>query len=382
MKALGILAGLVRTSRCLALIVAAVAAVVAFAPDAKAQAGTFTIANAWDITITASGGGVFSVDVDRNFSGTWTNVASAVYIDDAAGYYGGGAMGPLTFVANGATLEVHMGTAAANFIGVSASTYALVHGLAGADFITGSNKPMMAFGWEGGDSIAGGSDADELYGHDTPGNASSAGDDTLSGLGGADWLEGSGGDDFLFGDGGDDVLYCHEGDDEAQGGTDDDEIYGDAGMDDLFGDTAFVGGGSDDLIYGGTGDDFIFGEEGEDTLYGEAGDDCLDGSDDPDDLFGGDGMDYLHDMDTTGGDTLNGDADDDLLHSNDGGIDTLDGGTGTNAIYCNTTDTTSNGTVTIGFDPTNYGLLGTGFVAFSVNYFWKPGGIWAGIRSV
>ncbi|WP_275540521.1 calcium-binding protein, partial [Sulfurisoma sediminicola] len=71
--------------------------------------------------------------------------------------------------------------------------------------------------------MAGGSDADRLYGN--------LGDDTIHGNGGGDTLEGNAGQDKLFGDAGADTLVGGTGNDELTGGKDTDTLLGGAGTD-------------------------------------------------------------------------------------------------------------------------------------------------------
>ncbi|WP_165904790.1 calcium-binding protein [Sulfurisoma sediminicola] len=71
--------------------------------------------------------------------------------------------------------------------------------------------------------MAGGSDADRLYGN--------LGDDTIHGNAGGDTLEGNGGDDTLYGDAGTDLLLGGTGDDTLEGGKEADVLKGGTGSD-------------------------------------------------------------------------------------------------------------------------------------------------------
>ncbi len=68
-------------------------------------------------------------------------------------------------------------------------------------------------------------------------------------------------------------------------------------------DDTFVGDATDELIHGGGGDDDLSGGDGNDTIYGDGGDDIINGN-------GGDDLIYLT-----------------------RGVDTVDGGIGTNTLY-------------------------------------------------
>ncbi len=102
-----------------------------------------------------------------------------------------------------------------------------VRGLAGADFITGSDRPDCIYGNDGADSIAGG-----------------MGNDTLQGGRGADLLWGNAGADLLQGQRGNDVLYGGRNNDTLIGQEGDDFLAGGAGVDSLIG-----GDGSDVFVF-------------------------------------------------------------------------------------------------------------------------------------
>ena len=99
---------------------------------------------------------------------------------------------------------------------------------------------------------------------------------------------------------------------------------------------AFAG----DTIFGGDGDDRLIGSVGNDLLNGNAGNDTLDGGDGSDSLLGGIGNDSMHGG--LGNDSLRGSAGKDTLLGDDGddlfiaglseGLDTLDGGEGSDGF--------------------------------------------------
>jgi Ca2+-binding RTX toxin-like protein len=190
------------------------------------------------------------------------------------------------------------------------------------------------------------------------------GDDTLTGADteqgasffpASDNLQGEGGKDTLFGRAGDDNLDSGEGDgDIVDGGEGEDRLS--------FYDTL----GSGDVLRGGPGFDKVFtfyvspdpvpgatidlaagtaqfpglpvvqlesiedadGDDGADTLLGTAGINDLEGEDGPDFVDGRDGPDFL-----------DGQAGDDRLEGRDGFLDTMNGGTGTDACDADQLDT-------------------------------------------
>lgn len=102
-----------------------------------------------------------------------------------------------------------------------------VRGLAGADFIVGSDRPDCIYGNDGSDSISGG-----------------IGNDSLQGGRGADLLLGNAGADFLQGERGNDVIYGGQDNDTLLGQEGDDFLAGNAGIDSLIG-----GDGSDAFVF-------------------------------------------------------------------------------------------------------------------------------------
>ena len=95
---------------------------------------------------------------------------------------------------------------------------------------------------------------------------------TINGQNGDDIIRGEGGIDTLNGEAGDDMLYGGAGNDKLNGGPDNDDLYGEAGNDTL------DGGAGGDELYGGIGDDTLKdGDlEGIDTFEGGEGTDTLD----------------------------------------------------------------------------------------------------------
>ncbi|WP_234416491.1 calcium-binding protein, partial [Xanthomonas fragariae] len=96
-------------------------------------------------------------------------------------------------------------------------------------------------GYQGNDSLSGGRGDDTIYGQ--------AGDDLLQGGEGGDSLSGDAGNDLLFGGAQNDMLSGGEGDDQLDGGTNNDTLYG---------------GGGNDRLEGGTGNDYLSGDAGSD----------------------------------------------------------------------------------------------------------------------
>jgi uncharacterized delta-60 repeat protein len=127
----------------------------------------------------------------------------------------------------------------------------------------------------GNDTLIGGAEFDELYGHD--------GDDVLIANANGSYLFGGNGNDSItggvgwvdFADGGD-------GNDTINGGAGPDRLSGAAGNDRV------EGGEGDDVVEGGAGHDFVDGGPGADKLFGWAGNDTLFADDmSPDTLDGG-----------------------------------------------------------------------------------------------
>ncbi len=180
-----------------------------------------------------------------------------------------------------------------------------------------------------------------------------AGDDTLTGTGGADHLGGDGGDDSLtagdgtdraFGGSGQDTLNSGAGADTLHGGAGDDWLQGGAGADDLY------GHGGDDLLRGGSGADSLVGSAGDDTLHGDDGDDAVHGYLGNDSLTGGAGADTL--FGGWGDDTLGAWSDEDRAEASPQ-RDYLNGGAGDDLIHPGQADlvTTGEGADTVVLGP-------------------------------
>ena len=153
----------------------------------------------------------------------------------------------------------------------------------------------------------------------------SGGDDSISGGPLADTIWGDEDNDQIWGYGGADTLYG------GYGGSD--TIHGDNGN--------AGGGGGSDVIFGGDGGaggseevayDELYGDDGNDTLVGEGGGDWLEGNNGNDNLYGYAGDDNL--IGGAGNDYMEGNAGNDTFFALDDGsyVDSLLGGTGSDAI--------------------------------------------------
>lgn len=131
--------------------------------------------------------------------------------------------------------------------------------LAGNDTFVVPGAERAWHGFDGNDSLTGGSGADDLFGD--------SGNDKLFGLAGADHLYGGAGNDKLDGGEGEDELYGDDGSDPAQANND--RLLGGNGDDRLF------GGYGNDKLDGGSGNDYLDGEAGTDRLTGGLGDDTF-----------------------------------------------------------------------------------------------------------
>jgi Ca2+-binding RTX toxin-like protein len=116
-----------------------------------------------------------------------------------------------------------------------------------------------------------------------------AGNDTLTGGGGADTFVTNEGNDSVTAGAGNDSANGGEGRDTLRGGIDNDTLNGGNDRDQLFGDdgndTLNGGGGAlsgRDTLTGGNGDDNLSGGSGNDRLQGDAGRDTLEGGADSD----------------------------------------------------------------------------------------------------
>ncbi|MDX6665342.1 MAG: hypothetical protein QOG68_1548, partial [Solirubrobacteraceae bacterium] len=130
-----------------------------------------------------------------------------------------------------------------------------------------SARGVDMHGLEGADFMTGGSGSDRLFGETSPDRMfGGAGADYIEGDGGGDWLIGGGGDDRIFGGFGLDTIYGGPGNDVLDGGNAIDRVHG---------------GPGDDLIHGGTAHDYLWGDGGDDVIYSDGqGDDIRAGSGD------------------------------------------------------------------------------------------------------
>ena len=105
-----------------------------------------------------------------------------------------------------------------------------------------------------------------------------AGNDAITGGGGADLMDGGPGRDDLSGGAGDDILSGGQGRDSLHGGDGSDRLDGGTGR---------------DVLGGDAGDDAISGGAGRDILEGGEGNDSLDGGNSRDSITGGPGADDI-----------------------------------------------------------------------------------------
>lgn len=132
----------------------------------------------------------------------------------------------------------------------------LTLGLAGNDFITGS---------DGNNNVNGNSGNDTLWGF--------AGDDSLFGGKDEDNINGNLGNDVVNGNNGNDFVMGGKGSDTVHGGKDDDLVNGNNDNDIVSGDLG------NDTVHGGKNDDQLFGNAGNDVLSGDLGNDTMTGGD-------------------------------------------------------------------------------------------------------
>ena len=166
----------------------------------------------------------------------------------------------------------------------------------------------VILGTNGGDSVSGDDNADEIVGR-----------------GGNDRINGRGGDDIISGDGGRDNIRGGDGDDTLSGGAGRDNVRGDDGDDALdggSGNDTLRGGDDDDVIDGGNGNDVIRGDDGADELRGGAGNDTIYADADDTVVEGGDGRDRV---------IVQGD-DDFTIDMTANGVERVDGGDGNDTM--------------------------------------------------
>ena len=163
---------------------------------------------------------------------------------------------------------------------VPAGLNLIVRAGGGNDTITVSPRCQLRFtliGGAGNDVITGGGGADTIlgiWGGDTL--SGGAGADRISGGEGRDYLDGQAGDDLLVGGEDDDTLYGLDGNDLLDGGQGIDYLDGGRGNDRLAGGAqgdVLVGGHGDDLILGGADNDVSYAGPGADRVVGGGGDD-------------------------------------------------------------------------------------------------------------
>ena len=121
----------------------------------------------------------------------------------------------------------------------------VLHGKAGNDELWGLERDDVLKGWQGRDSLLGGTGNDILWGHQD--------NDLLKGWHGNDELLGGTGNDNLYGENGNDSLKGWHGHDRLIGGAGADKLYGENGNDRL------IGGKGLDILVGGRGADrFVY----------------------------------------------------------------------------------------------------------------------------
>jgi VCBS repeat-containing protein len=291
----------------------------ALASALESLAAGQTVIESFTVTLTGSGGGSTSRQVDISLVGSndapvITSGATASFAENGTGVaYQASATDPDATD----TLTYSLGGTDAALFAIDAATGA-VSFLAAPDFeapadaggsnvyditvfatdgavstqrdvaITVTDVQEVFVGTLGNDSLVGSVYADLLNGL--------GGNDSLLGNEGSDTVLGANGNDWLGGGDGSDSLNGGQGDDTAAGGTGEDTVRGAAG---------------NDSLDGGDGNDRVFGGEGNDTLLGGLGADTLRGGEDNDRLDGGAGNDYL--SGDTGNDTLLGGPGDDTL---------------------------------------------------------------------
>lgn len=213
-------------------------------------------------------------------------------------------------------MEVVFGGEADDIINASASTAKMtLFGFDGVDTLTGGTANDTLRGGKDGDTLNGGDGNDKLDGQE--------GDDTENGDGGNDKFlqsKSGNGNDVMDGGADTDVVKYNgrsskvtidlttaggEGEtgendtitnmEKVVGGRADDEIKGYANDANILlggsGDDKLTGGSGDDVLKGGSGDDELLGLAGEDKLVGGSGKDFLDGGTGTDTLNGGTGRD-------------------------------------------------------------------------------------------
>jgi Ca2+-binding RTX toxin-like protein len=184
--------------------------------------------------------------------------------------------------------------------------------LAGDDTLSAPNAtPNALYGYDGNDSISGGSAADTLDG--------GAGDNTVLGNAGADVItvSGSSGSNYLRGGDGDDQIFGGTGYNNVNGNTGADTIVGQSTV----GDWLLGGQGGDSITAAASAaHNIINGNMGDDTLHGGSGGDSLRGGQGSDLIVGGSGADWI--SGDLGNNTETGGAGADTFHAG-AGVDSI-----------------------------------------------------------
>ncbi len=217
-----------------------------------------------------------------------------------------------------------------------------------ADYAT-DTKPIHAYGFDGDDTIWGGTGDDTVYGGaDNDTIRGGEGDDSIDGGDGNDNIKVGAGTDTVYGGEGDDFIFddlnwpdpTNLGDKYFDGGAGNDTLWGGWGNDTLIGGAGndmigvpleYPGGqgfgafgfGGDDILDGGEGDDVIFASGENNTVYGGNGDDYISGPSSSfnedgswfssrSTIYGGEGNDVIH---VLGLDEVYGEAGNDFLSS-------------------------------------------------------------------
>jgi Ca2+-binding RTX toxin-like protein len=310
-------------------ILAASAVSLALAFPAAAAAGTVTRSDA-SMTYTADGA------ADENVTVGIDGTTSMAYVDSTRGVTDPGGdcslvdtrvdcpfvpLFVVTFLGTRDTLRTAVGTAV---------TAVDVHGGGGADDLEGTPNADHMFGEDDGDSLDAG-----------------AGNDTLDGGLGGDYLYDGAGDDILSGGPGDDHLIPGSGRDSFAGGDGTDEVdYSDRGGPlritlDGVADDGEAGEGDNigadvEGAAGGAAPDFIVGNPNGNRLHGRGGNDVIVGG--------------------SADDRVEGEEGDDVIDTRDGVYDSVDCGPGTDTVYADLGDATTNCEIAPDADGDGYGV--------------------------
>ncbi|MGI9600635.1 MAG: S8 family serine peptidase [Acidimicrobiales bacterium] len=136
----------------------------------------------------------------------------------------------------------------------------VVNGGPGGDTLNGSTGDDVLYGLAGDDTLNGGDDNDSVFGQ--------LGSDTIDGGAGDDALWGNEQDDTITDPSGTNVINGGPDHDTITGGSDDDQIFGDGNLIQA-GNDILTGGGGADLLNGFAGNDTINAQDGvADTVNG------------------------------------------------------------------------------------------------------------------